>query len=464
MKKSVMKLAIACVSLLLAVSMTAVASFAWMTLSDSPAVEGLYIAISGGNTILLAPNVVVEEDGQTYCYPGEFDDTLIFQEHEAYAYLQNMAGLTPVSTADGENWYLPTYYQPEDQLVRDGLARSGDQKPFSQFYHDTVLEYANLDPAEAEKIQLGSYLYLDFWVVSPGAEYQLRLSRGEDSASSFVIDLPTTGEVDTDGDGKMDTYRLEANTASGAAALRVGFLVNEARVSDQSMLYYMISGDYNEYYRSLQGVYLPDGSYAEEMGNRFTIYEPNGNLHTIDSGAENGNYYVTNPLGKTQSGVLPVDVSDKLSVQLENRWRATEQNQILVEQIFQTSIAGKSLGEQSQEEVFHSFYYEYLQEQIAPYVQAGSFVTSTQELYEAVTAGRVTAEELEQRQLLSEGNFLSGATEDTYIVQLQRNVPQRIRMFIWLEGQDMDCVNAIQTGHFAINLELAGSSLSDDET
>ena len=463
MKKTAIKLVIACVFLLVAVSMTAAASFAWITLSDSPAVEGLYIAISGGNTILLAPDMVAEEDGQVLHYPGKFEDTLIFQEHESYGYLQNIAGLTPVSTADGENWYLPVCYKPDDQLVLDGMARSGDQKPFSQFYRDNILEYANLSPEEQEKISTGSYLYLDFWVVSPGAEYQLRLSMGEDSASSFVIDLPKPGEVDSDGDGKMDTYRLEANTNSSAAALRVGFLVNETRTADLSMLYYMTSGNYNESYQSLQGIYLPDGAYAEEMGNRFTIYEPNGTLHNATVDAENGNYYITKPLGRTEAGVLPVDVSDKLTVQMPNTWKAFGQNQILLEQIFQTAIAGKTFGNQSEEEVFRAFYYDYLQEQIAPYVDAGSFVTSTQELYQATNNGMVTGEDLQTRQQLSEGNFLSGATEDTYIVQLKRNVPQRIRMFIWLEGQDVDCVNAIQTENLAINLELAGSSLNDED-
>lgn len=463
MKKTAMKLAIACVFLLVAVSMTAVASFAWMTLSDSPAVEGLYIAISGGNTILLAPDMAREEDGQIYHYPGKFEDTLIFQEHESYDYLLNIAGLTPVSTADGENWYLPTYYKPDDQLVLDGMARSGDQKPFSQFYRDNILEYANLSPEDEEKIRTGSYVYLDFWVVSPGAEYQLRLSMGEDSASTFVIDLPKPGQADTDGDGKMDTYRLEANTASGTAALRVGFLVNEARASDLSMLYYMTGGNYNESYQSLQGVYMPDGSYAEEMGNRFTIYEPNGTFHNAALDAENGNYYATKPLGRTEAGVMPVDVFEKLTVQMPNTWKTTGENQVLLEQIFQTAIAGKTFGSQKETEMFRDFYHDYLQQQIAPYVDAGSFVTSTQRLYEAMSGGMVTAEELENRQQLSEGNFLSGATEDTYIVQLERNVPQRIRMFIWLEGQDLDCVNAIQTESLAINLELAGSSLNDED-
>ena len=75
MKKTAMKLAIACVFLLVAVSMTAVASFAWMTLSDSPAVEGLYIAISGGN--IVAVETTPEDAVLSMLESGNFDNQLI---------------------------------------------------------------------------------------------------------------------------------------------------------------------------------------------------------------------------------------------------------------------------------------------------------------------------------------------------------------------------------------------------
>ena len=50
------------------------------------------------------------------------------------------------------------------------------------------------------------------------------------------------------------------------------------------------------------------------------------------------------------------------------------------------------------------------------------------------------------------------ATDDVYITTLQKDVPQRIRMFIWLEGQDADCANHALSSTFAVNIELAGSN------
>ena len=95
------------------------------------------------------------------------------------------------------------------------------------------------------------------------------------------------------------------------------------------------------------------------------------------------------------------------------------------------------------------FYHSYLQGQYTAYVQKGSFIKKTADLYkfsDAVTSGELAS--LEQ----------AGATDDVYIISLERYVPQRIRMFIWLEGQDVDCVNSAAASAFCVNIELAGGS------
>ena len=48
--------------------------------------------------------------------------------------------------------------------------------------------------------------------------------------------------------------------------------------------------------------------------------------------------------------------------------------------------------------------------------------------------------------------------EEYYIVKLEKNVPQRIRMFVWLEGQDVDCALSAFADSLALGLELAGGS------
>ena len=60
------------------------------------------------------------------------------------------------------------------------------------------------------------------------------------------------------------------------------------------------------------------------------------------------------------------------------------------------------------------------------------------------------------------GDYIAGATDDVYIVKLEKNVPQRIRLFIWLEGEDVDCVNSASASAFAFRIELAGSNADDN--
>ena len=50
---------------------------------------------------------------------------------------------------------------------------------------------------------------------------------------------------------------------------------------------------------------------------------------------------------------------------------------------------------------------------------------------------------------------LAGATDDVFMIELEKNAPQRIRMFLWLEGQDQDCIEQIAGSSFAVNIELA---------
>jgi hypothetical protein len=104
------------------------------------------------------------------------------------------------------------------------------------------------------------------------------------------------------------------------------------------------------------------------------------------------------------------------------------------------------------EETLNSFYQ--VPGQITSTVTAGNFIASTQALLDTTKdSGSASAEQVDA---LKEG----GATDDVIITSLERNVPQRVRMFIWLEGQDVDCTNntSLSTSAFALSIELAGET------
>ena len=429
--------------------MVATVSYAWMTVSDSPAVNGIQVAVGGGRTILLAPDVTQTlEDGTVIHYPGAFSDKLVFSQHETYDYLSDLGGLMPVSTADGTYWMSPTYYSRSDAEVQNGYAFAGQIKPFSAFEADNTLANANLSKDEIAEAS-GSYIYLDFWIVSPGSKYKIRVTTGEENGGSFLIGLPYP---DTDSDSACGYTLTEAGGAAGASA-RIGFLVNQEVVQDDSMLAYQRSSSYTSQYTHLQGVYPEKGQTSTSDSNRFTIYEPNGTLHTSASGVENGSYSITTPLKWEYGTVETADISSILTVQRENTWTSAENSgDILLEQAFQTALTGKETS--SKENAFSVFYKEFLQGQVDPYVTKGQFFTYTANLYAHAAANggnQIPASTVG-------GLEVSGATEDVFITELDRNSPQRIRMFIWLEGQDADCVQDAALSSFALNIELAGSN------
>jgi len=448
MTKIYIKLIAMSLALILSVSVVIMSSYAWLVLSGNPVATGIQVAIGGGNTILMAPNVEYEVEGTIYHIPGSFSDRMNFGQQDHYAYLQELGNLTPVSTSNGIDWFMPTYYSGNDELVQQGRIPSGALKDISEFQVDSFLTHANLSSEKRNEIDKGNYIYLDFWVVSPGGDYFLRVSTGEgtEAGGSFVIDLL---ESEKSGNG----HTLTESKGSAAATVRIGFLANDLMLTDDTMLQYQNSRYFDNRFTALKGIYSePNSGTAYLDSNRFTIYEPNGDYHPTIPELD-GSYVETKSLelvnGKIQEQER--NRSDlNLTVQRRSTWAQAENgaSATAIEQRFQTALFAQLGDSMTTEERMNLFYGRYLQGQISPYVQKGAFVGKTQNLITHMKNGAVPAETLDKEN--------KGATDDVYIIKLERNVPQRIRMFIWLEGQDIDCVDSINSARFAVNIELAG--------
>jgi len=445
MKKIYVKLIVIVLELILAFSVVAVSSYAWMVLSNNPAADGIQIAIGGGSTILVAADLTQEVDGVVYHYPDRFQSTLNLGQHKSYRYLRNLAGLTPVSTADGINWFLPDYYNVSDPEVERGEAEFGALKPVEEFVLDDLLVHANLVDEE-ELIAKGSYIYLDFWVVSPGQDYVLRFSTGDDGDGSFVIGLPTAAQGE-------HGYVLSDSVPGITSSIRVGALVNSLDLIDNTMLYYQRSAAYSSQYTKLRGSYTEKGSgwpmYSSQYS--FTIYEPNGNEHA-DPG-RSGQYLITSPVGLVNGTAAYADIRDRLAVQMGSFWTPAEVGAgTQLAQRFQAAVLEPSFRGLTAEEAAEKFYRDYLGNQVAPYVTTGDFVKNTRSLYAAAETGAAGD---------VYWNNMAGATDDTCIVKLEKNIPQRIRLFIWIEGEDADCTKGEMLSSFAMQLELAGSNMEN---
>ena len=428
-KRAYIKIACTAAALLCAMAMIVMSSYAWLTASTSPVAEGIQVAVGGGSTILLAPDLV---NNERVHYPGAFGATLRL---DALLDADAHSGLTPVSTADGLNWYLPVYYTEDDLEVQAETAKAGDLKPCDQFLCDETLTHANLS-ADDESAAEGSYLYADFWVVSPGSRYELRVSTSNDAsgAGSYVVDMPQVVETE-------DGFAMQTPEYPASESLRVGFLVNQNAAADSAAAYAANGGD--QRYTTLMGGYQEKGKPTSPLYsyNTFHIYEPNGSSHSTLG--ETG-YIATYPLGRNDTSVTGIPVGSWLSVQMASRWEN------VVNDVFKASV--QQAGDTATAADVQARLYKNLAGR-SDYVNKGQFIQNTGKLYENLgqndTVLQATLEQMAK----------AGANESNSIVTLERNVPQRIRMFIWLEGQDADCISGASVSGFAMRIELAGSTV-----
>ena len=430
-------------SLMLAVSVTMVVavSYAWVVMSTNPEVSGLQVTIGGGKTILVAADLTREVDGAVYHYPDQFDDKLHFGQHESYAFLQDVASLMPVSTADGIHWFLPEYYDATDPQVQSGRIPVGQIKDITEFTMEATLGHANLTDVDEDSLIDGSYVYLDFWVVSPGTDCTLRVSvptvEGDNSGGSFVLEQMQPEKT-------ADGTRLVQQDSQAAAMFRVGFLTNTTTVLDDSMVHYLSSPGYDPQYRSLRGLYQEPGMMQGDWTDqRFTIYEPNADYHPGIEGKD-GTYLATKPVGLVDGQPAEVSVLKQVTVQRKSGWSTQDNGETVLEQIYQSAIIGKD--QMNSQELREYFYDTYLQGLVEHFVDKGTFVKQSEFLFDGMDMDMAPT---------------AGATDDVYIVKLERDIPQRIRMFVWLEGQDADCTNITQAASLILNLEFAGSTAGE---
>lgn len=440
--RSSMKLFSAIMLMLISLSMMSFVSFAWFTLSTAPEISGIKVAISGDNTIMIAPNIQMTlDDGTSVHYPGYFQKTAQLEPVEDTL-------LSPVSTADGINWFIPN--GTEADVV------SGELDVSRYFVHET--DYASANS------KAGGYAYIDFWVVSPLSGTILRLCSGDPMSAdspvvgSYVVQLPESVKNFTNATG----YNLDHSYQNLSSSIRVGFLVDEEKVtSDAVMKAYVDSAVYNESYKSIKGVY------DSQSMTSFLIYEPNALVHPNDGvsnvlthrGIENflcedGEYWATYPIGITESGEIGLTtVQDRLVIQGASEWKKSDDT-LMIESMYQAYLADRQ--NKGEEYSLDDFYQNFMQGNYLQYVDYDKDSLFYEDSWDVLNLGDTQVTDAETMTLLDANR--TNAVQDSYIVLLEKNVPQRIRMFVWIEGQDVDCSFSAAGQSLAIRLELSGST------
>ena len=462
-KNHILKLTALALMVIMSLTVAVTSTYAWLTMSSSPVLEGLRVTVGGDNTIKVAADISAKaEDGTTVHYPAAFTEHLNLSLYSQYEYLGKLAGLSPVSTADGVNWFLTTYYKSSYLEVQNGNAAAGTIRPVQDFTREVDLASANQTGTLTDS-RAGHYAYFDLWVMSPSGDCDLRVATGTDSdddSGSYVIALPDLSK------GADGSFALNENASSVAASARVGFLVNTTPLSGESgttALLSAISENSNTggSYNSLRGVYAEKGSSTQNFhgSESFVIYEPNADCHP--GSASDGGYIATYPVGADENGKgKEQSVFTNLTVQKQSTWKTDGNGKsLLAGQLeaalfqFKTHLGQEKMNVLTAEQAAELFYAKYLQGQYSFLVQKGHFFPNSAALSMGIDPNTrsIAGAEL--------GTYkTAGATEDAVIVRLERNVPQRIRVFIWLEGQDADCTGAAENLRFAVNLQLAGAN------
>lgn len=393
-------------SLLMALLMFAGASYAWFSLSTHPETGGMQVSLYTSRTLLVA-------DSQE----GEYGQWLDLSDP-----LSKYVELKPVSTADGIHWYLPTY------------EAIGLLKDPSQFYLDTQLAHANIAKFNASGQPLqglalkdarakGYYVYADFWLKTEEPACLVRLSvPGQQTLDEWEIRQGTYGTYALSLFTRPEGEEITILEPQAQTALRVGFLCDPDDPATRSFTIYEPNADQRS---SLDKPRSGNGQVD-------TPYVAGYDVASDLANYQEGFYIPTHPIAPdpkspTGSGLITDPDYTRLIIQKKSTWDLPALEAVLSAQQRQPGS-----------------------NEVAT---MGRFVADTQAV--AATVDPVTG-----MTPLAAGINEAIAGEPV-IIRLAQEIPRKIRLFVWIEGQDVDCWNDIATGHFAVNLELAGESITD---
>ncbi|NCA99337.1 MAG: hypothetical protein EOM70_08180 [Clostridia bacterium] len=402
------RLLLASLSLLLALLMLVGASYAWFSLSTHPEIGGIQVTLYTSRTLLVAAS-----------QEGEYGQRLDLSDP-----LSRYVELKPVSTADGIHWYLPTY------------EAIGLLKDPSQFYLDTQLDHANVAKFNASGQPLqglalkdarakGYYVYADFWLKTEEPACLVRLSvPGQQTLDEWEIRQGTYGTYALSLFTRPEGEEIAILEPQAQTALRAGFLCDPDDPATRSFTIFEPNADQRS---SLD---KPRSGSGQAENPYVAGYDVASNLANY----QEGSYIPTHPIGPDPqspagSGLVVDPDFKRLIIQKKSVWDLPALEAVLLAQQRQPGS-----------------------NEVAT---MGRFVADTQVLAAAVDP------------VTGMAPLVAGVNEaiagEPVIIRLAQEIPRKIRLFFWIEGQDVDCWNDIATGSFAINLELAGETTTNPE-
>lgn len=378
MKQYTAKLIMTSLGLLVSLVLLSVGTFAWFAISKTATISGVTLSIAAANESL---PFEISIDGENWT--TTLDISNVFSDDTV---------LRPISTYDGENWFVATY------------DANGSVNDFSLLTSDEVNIYSNNGNSENNY-----YVYTDIYI---------RTSNESQEYFSLVLSNPSSLDSVQEQETNFGTFVLyepliddddNLITNDAMASLRIGFQVYDQVDADTSVT--LIEEDAVTEY--------------EEEGP-FYIYEPNADMRSQDFSSYND---LSTESTLSNLAYIYSESGDIYTVnynEIGEGVQTTVVPQIAEDESFELA----TVGSDTDETVLIQQY------------------TSSWDLSEL-------AQGFDSNSLSEIGDFVSDTPEMTTV---SVGEVKKIRIYFWLEGQDIDCWNQIAGGNIYANLEFTSGN------
>lgn len=413
MNSSKAKLALAAVSLLAAFAVLASGTFAWFTLSADKVEQGITIYLKGEGDewpfeFALSPT-------------GEFTkDLRVFSNFAKNGDISGGARtvLRPITTSDGKNWYLPNYgYSGGVIGFRLAGSATGENGDFGTIGANLTNPSNNaIDSELDENSGLNYFVYFDIWVRTRDEKEAHELKISNPLATSTIFDYEThygTYVVSLPVAQNDGSFAITEKGENASCCVRLGFLV------------------YGE---------------GEDGGDKFIIYEPNADKRSSRGAIEVGGQDIVYVSSDNQGG--GTGVSTRAS---ETEYK---EGQVYDTLLPITQADGSIIINNSKQ---------------------SDTIVQLKSSWNAASVAAISLPDFPDSRCLTTGQFTNTYTGreslsgiDTIPITTvsyndengEKAAPKHIRVFMWLEGQDIDCWNVVEDGSIFANLEFRGDAVA----
>lgn len=493
------KMTLALLALVMAVALLSVATYAWFTLSTNPEITGMNFTVSAQKSILISDELNGEY-GKYLPLDWGIDENSV------------PLPLVPVSTVDGLNWFVCRYDALGNVLNQKQNITYTDSV-YQRYYNDQF-EYLRFpdggngsrpkDNSDTSKYSDGNfweetkirnfYVYEDVYLKTTADEVKVRLASGKGGQSDPNEELEGQYRYGTYvlgyrmGEDEQGKPTISLYEGGSETSVRVGFLMVEEYDTDGNPVrdftekgkFYILEPNADrrsdaakndaETYNADR--YVTDFNAKTQIASLFGLAdEESPEAAWLRAG---GKYIPTYPIrlrkaadsdaddlidGKTSEERVSEKLESKDNLTVEKKWTVDEYKALAIDgkamtfpaknRMVMTSASWKKgendpvLGLNTDgKPIFDT----------RNVAKLGSFVKNDS----LFTSGRDTVNDFwyaDLNVLTANGANTSDISQD--LLTLKEGKIVQMRIYFWLEGQDIDCWNDIADVDFLANLEFA---------